>query len=124
MILLDQDQQIFYNSFQSNLFFENKQGVKRIIRIVIRSFEEIIRKITNLYYLLNSDIVILPAMCNDYQFELNLAFYLKKTIITDYYFSFYDTFILDRKEINKNSYKANKYFRFDDLLPLFELTFA
>ncbi|WP_426092449.1 hypothetical protein [Flavobacterium sp. DSR3-2] len=110
--LLDQNRDIFYNSLETKIFF-NKKGFKGILRKILRGFEETLKYIDKVYNILISDIVVLPAMCNNYQFDLYIAKILKKTIITDFYISFYDTWVLDRNEVDRFSKQAKKLLSYD-----------
>ena len=64
-------------------------------------------------FILQADIVIMPAMCNIHQFELRVAHFFRKRIIVDFYLSLYDTMILDRLAFNKESKKAKDFLLFD-----------
>lgn len=105
--LLDQKAYVYYNSFRNNSF-KNELGLKSILFFILIRFDILIKKIFSLYNLAISDIVILPAMCNHYQFELKYAKYFKKFIITDFYISLYDSQVLDRTGIDQGSEKALK----------------
>lgn len=58
------------------------------------------------------DVVFIPAMQHDTGL-IKIAKFFKKKIVVDYYISYYDTFVLDRKELNSNSFKARKLYKRD-----------
>lgn len=58
------------------------------------------------------DVVFIPAMQHD-TVLIKIAKFLKKKIIVDYYISYYDTFVLDRKELKKKSFKAQRLYKRD-----------
>lgn len=70
--LLDHDKQVYFDSTKTN-FFLGKTGFKRLFRLFFRSLEISIKTFPKLYNLLIADVVILPAMCNNSQFELFFA---------------------------------------------------
>lgn len=74
----------------------------------VKPFDLFIRLLLKIYQILISDIVIIPAMCNDVQNDLKIARLFRKIIITDYYVSYYDTFVLDRKTYPQGSKIANR----------------
>lgn len=111
--LLDRGYGVYYNSNIIQIFINNKKGIKRLMRIIVRAFDLIVNFCAKIYNILISEIVILPAMCNEKQFELFVAMLLKKKIITDFYISMYDTHVLDYKTVNQSSYKAKKLLRND-----------
>lgn len=73
----------------------------------------ILNKLISFVFIIQSDIVILPAMCNKYQYELILAKFLRKEVIVDFYLSIYDTLVLDRQKVKKNSKEGRKYLSYD-----------
>lgn len=111
-ILLDGNRNIYYNSF-----IYNKEANKNLFKSLVETFlvkmNFIAKKLSNLYFLSIADVVILPAMGNRYQIEFNLAKFFKKIIITDYYISFYDTYVLDRDIIKIESKEALKLKKYD-----------
>lgn len=110
--LLDCNYYLHYNSLQTRRF-KNKQGLEKILRYFVRGFEESINFLFKIYYISISDIVILPAMCNEFQIDLKIAKALNKKVLCDFYISFYDTFILDRKRFLPNSFEARKMLKQD-----------
>ena len=58
------------------------------------------------------DIVFVPAMQHD-TCLLKIAKALKKKIIVDYYISYYDTFVLDRKELKESALKSKRLYKRD-----------
>lgn len=111
--LLDNKHRIFYNAVKTKLFLNQKGIIKKVVRLSLRLIEEIYYTLVNFYALSISELVIVPAMCNENQFELFVAKLLKKKIITDFYISKYDTLVLDYKSVNKSSNKAKKLLRND-----------
>lgn len=84
--LLDKQQPVYYNSLKNN-------------KSIPSFFYVLLSKISNFLNMIMADVVIMPAMCNNYQFEFKLAVFLKKEIITDFYYSLYDTHVLDKKPV-------------------------
>ena len=107
-ILMDQKYNVYYNSLILKKYLHSESLVKKIIRKALRAFEEVFLFFYKLYFIAISDIVFLTAMNNQKQLEFNLARLFKKKIITDFYISFYDTFILDRRTFPDNSKMAKK----------------
>lgn len=99
---------VYYDGF---FLFENLKN--RYLRKILRIFINIFRFPIKVLYLLNSDVVIVLAMNQNKIFEIYLAKLLKKKIITDYYISNYDTYILDRKIYSPTSFIA-KFYKFQD----------
>ncbi len=110
--LLDEKYNIYHNSFEVNIFSKEK-GIFRFFRSFLKRLHIFLNFFVKSYHIAISDIVILTAMNNDLQWELNFAKFLKKYIITDFYLSSYDTFILDRKDFDVNDNKAKKYLNND-----------
>ncbi len=111
--LLDKGYFIFYNSLELELFKGKKNLFYRVTRKFFRSFHLLIRFAVSVYYIIICDKVILLAMCNDRQTELKIARILWKKIYVDFYISFYDTLVRDRKLIPYNSYQALRRFNWD-----------
>lgn len=99
---------VYYDGF---FLFENLKN--RYLRKILRIFINIFRFPIKVLYLLNSDVVIVLAMNQNKIFKIYLAKLLKKKIITDYYISNYDTYILDRKIYSPTSFMA-KFYKFQD----------
>ena len=110
--LLDQQFQVYYNNFSPNIFSDSK-GIWKIFRVLIKILNAVIQFSSRIYNLLLADYVFMTAMSQDKQTELLLAKLFKKYIITDFYLSMYDTFVNDREQTTKGSYKAKKLFRQD-----------
>lgn len=118
--LLDNRYPVYYNSLGTT-FLANKKGW---ILKLIRGINKVINLIVKSYYIALADIVIIPAMCNEFQEELLIANLFKKKIICDYYISFYDTFILDRETFPKDSRDARRLMNYDiNLIKKATLTF-
>ena len=111
-VLLDNKYELFYNSIHFS-FLSNAKGLKKIIRIILRLIDESFKRIYIIYNIYLCDILIQPAICNDFRFEINVAKFFNKTIIVDFYISIYDTMILDRKSYEIGSRKANYYYNLD-----------
>ncbi len=110
--LLDNNYLVYYNSLETKVL-KDRTGVLKIIRKLLRAFEELLKFCFQIYQIGISDIVIIPAMCNDFQIQFKLACFFRKTIISDYYISLYDTAVLDRKTIKKTSKAAKKLMMLD-----------
>lgn len=110
--LLDNKYELYFNSF-SITTYKKSIGLKKVLRKIIRLVDEVIRRTFIIYNILLSDIVILPALCNRYKFELKISKYFNKIIVVDFYISIYDTIILDRKTHELNSKEASYLFNLD-----------
>ena len=110
--LLDYDIRLYYNSFYNEK--EVNFNCFNLFYFIYSRFIYNIFKHLNAFFLIPiSDLIIIPAMCNDFQFELLFAKLWKKKIITDYYISFYDTLVLDRRIFPIGSKQAKKRFLYD-----------
>lgn len=112
--LLDNEFNVYYNSLK----IRNKVTGVSLYRKILRKFLNIIENIIilpqTLYFLTISDIIILPAMNIYEQFWFNVSKKIfRKKIIVDYYVSYYDSLVLDRKSVKYNSLKAKKLMKFD-----------
>lgn len=103
---------VYYNSLKPNLHLRGSMisGILNRFFIIIHI---LIKRLFNLYNLAISDIVIVPAMGNANQFELKYARILKKVVITDFFISFYDSQVLDRKNVKPGSKQALKLKKYD-----------
>lgn len=95
---------IYYDGFS---LFGNLKN--RYLRKILKIFIDILKFPIKALYLLNSDIVIILAMNQSRMFDIYLAKFFRKKIITDYYISNYDTQILDRKNYSPKSIRAKLY---------------
>lgn len=113
-ILIKNNYSVFFDSGSNYL-----DGIKRnsiwdkILIKIIREIDALLEVSRKIFMLCFSDIVILLAMNNAKKWELNLAKFLKKKIITDYYISLYDTQVLDRKNVSLKSLRAKKILKSD-----------
>lgn len=73
---------------------------------------KICKKITDFFAIILSDIVYVSP-CQHTNKLLKIAVLFKKKIITDFYISFYDTEVLDRRKCKENSKKAKKWKKID-----------
>ncbi|SOC80330.1 hypothetical protein SAMN06296241_1878 [Salinimicrobium sediminis] len=87
-LLLNKQQPLYYNSLKNR---------NRLPGFLFSLFS----KLSSLINIVLADVVIMPAMCNNFQFEFRIAVWLKKKIVTDFYVSFYDTHVLDKKPLPK-----------------------
>ncbi len=101
-----------YNVNFNNFSFLNTNLNKDLFRF-IKVLDVFFSSIFRFYFLLRSDIVFVLAMNNNKFIQLQLAKVLRKTIITDFYISYYDTNVIDRKNTFKKSFKASLYRFFD-----------
>lgn len=81
---------------------------------LIKGVDILFASTARLYFLIRSDIVFVLAMNNNKYIQILFAKLLGKKIIADFYISYYDTHVMDRKDISKKSFKA-KLYRFCDL---------
>lgn len=97
-------------------FFEKQEGT--IIRLCKGNQEKSGNAIVNLFFRVKkvvtrciniawADLYVICAMNQD-DFYIKVARILHKKIIMDFYISFYDTLVLDRRVVSENSYKAKK----------------
>ncbi len=110
--LLDKNYSLYYNSL-TNDFYKKSNGIKKIIRKLLRSFEEFWTTIFEFYQIIISDIVVVPAMNNEQQKHLFFAHFLRKKILTDFYISDYDTYVNDWQRIPSYSKAAKKLLKND-----------
>lgn len=90
-------------------------GKKNLINKIINKVYRTIRDLLNVYSLILSDIVYILPMNNDNTNFINFAYFLRKKIISDFFISFFDTYVIDRKEIN-NKKDQNKLKKKDQRL--------
>lgn len=107
----DNNYNFFYNS--QRLFYKDSKGVKRIILLILRIFDLIFDRLIRIYQIMISDLVVVPAMCNEFKVDFIISKLFKKKILSDFYISFYDTFVLDRKQYEIGSRSANRLLKFD-----------
>ena len=74
--------------------------------------ERIFLFFVSLFLTVRCDVILIPAMQHDTAI-IKVAKVLNKKIIVDYYISYFDTFVYDRKVVNKKSLKAKKLYRRD-----------
>ncbi len=110
--LLDQGHDI-HLSTQTVKFLKGKSGVLLLFRYIIRLIHEIIFRFLKVYQILISELVVIPACCNEYQFELKTAKFFNKKILCDFYISYFDTWVLDRNKFDATSKYAKKLLRWD-----------
>jgi len=70
------------------------------------------KKALSVFRLLTSDLVVISA-CNHNSVFAKVAYFAKKKILTDFYISFYDTDVLDRKIFDKTSKEAKRLYKID-----------
>ena len=86
--------------------------IKVLIKII--SLLEILFKMPiRIYMIIMSDIVFVLPMNNSSQLELKISKLLKKKIVVDYYISFYDTSVLDRKTVKEGTLKSKRLKKYD-----------
>jgi len=110
--LLDHNYIVYYNPVSLS-FYKDKKGLKMLIRKTIKTLEKLLLFPYRVYYIAMSEIVILPAMQNNYQSWLKIASFFGKRIICDYYISFFDTEVLDREKYSINSRQAKRLMAYD-----------
>lgn len=76
-------------------------------------WNKIQRMIIELTVVWKADIIIIPATRHQYPYKYKLAKFFKKQVITDFYISFYDTYVTDRKTIAQESPEAAAHFKLD-----------
>ncbi|MCF2491093.1 glycosyltransferase [Dyadobacter sp. CY347] len=60
-----------------------------------------------------SDIIIIPAVEHIYSYRYRLAKFFKKRIVTDFYISYYDSYVNDGNRLPADSPEAKKYYNLD-----------
>ena len=79
--LLDNESNIFYNTLIAGNSLKKGNLLYNFLRVLLRTFEEILKIIFNIYFIAISDIVVMSAMYNDYQRDLKIAsLFSKKNI--------------------------------------------
>lgn len=111
--LLDKGYSIYYSDYEINLFEGNYNFIFRSIRVIVRNLNNLFLFLHSIYFLLVSDCVLILAMCNDRHWEIRLAKFFRKPIICDFYLSFYDTLVLDKQLISKDSRAGRKNYTLD-----------
>ena len=113
-ILIKNNYSVFFDLGSNYLDGMKRNNIwNKILIKIMKILDKILEFPRKLLMLVVSDVVILLAMNNMKKWELNLAKFLKKKIITDYYISFYDTEVLDRKNVGLKSSKAQKILESD-----------
>lgn len=84
----------------------------RFIQIILRKLYLISNVISSMFKLYISDVVYVSAM-NHNNILLKFAILMKKKVLTEFYISFYDTSVNDRKLIDSKSRKANYLMKID-----------
>lgn len=121
--LLDNHFLIYYNSIRRDYCSYNS-SFRRLLNFILKKIDRLILFIYNTYQISISDIVIIPAMCNNVKNELMIADIFKKKIVSDYYISFYDTFVNDRNKYPRDSQAAKRLKTIDyNLLEKSDLVF-
>lgn len=110
--LLDQHYSVCFNSLEGS-WSKSSPGYNKALVKVLNKTQNLVSNLFKTYFIAKADLVILPAQCNEYQRELSIAKRFKKKIITDYYISFYDSRVLDRKTYKPDSSKAREMLEFD-----------
>jgi len=115
--LLDAKYKVYYNSCSIITVMKSTKISSKILRRILMYFERVFLMPQVLYQIAISNIVIMPAMNsnNHYkQFQLFVAYRIfRKPILADFYISYYDSLVLDRKNVNKTSFKS-KLLKFYD----------
>ena len=71
-----------------------------------------LKKALSVFRMLRSDLVVISA-CNHNSVFAKVAYLARKKILTDFYISFFDTDVLDRKLYDKKSKEARKMYKID-----------
>jgi hypothetical protein len=111
-LFLDAHINLSYDTITIETYIKQR-NINGLIAVILRKIQKIIKFFPRVYKLWVSDLVILPAMCNYNRVEFKIAKFFNKKIITDFYISYYDTFVLDRGEISMQSAKAKKLYKWD-----------
>ena len=106
--LLDGQNRIFFCNIRSLRFPTSFKLTHDIYRTIVNLFGNILSLPHKIYSISLADIVIVTAMNNSKRFEFRLSKLLRKKIITDYYISYHDSWVHDRKRIRENSFKARR----------------
>jgi len=92
---------IYYNDFFAYYPSDKSSKLLQIKIIIYKLFSFL----PSLFYMFHADIIYLFAMQHG-SFPVKIAYFFKRKIITDFYISFYDTEVNDRKNYKPNSRKA------------------
>jgi glycosyltransferase involved in cell wall biosynthesis len=112
---VDNNSQIFYDSYSGYLINTNQNIVIKAFRYFVKVLDYLFHFLVKLYYLLRADIVFLSAMNNNNRL-INVARLFKKTIISDFYISMYDTQVFDRKKFKPTDKYAMRLLRNDQYI--------
>lgn len=105
------------NAYRTQLFIKTLMN-NNIMHIAVNSikdknlFQRIVKFIVNTVMLIQSDVVYVCAIQHNSKL-LRLAKLMHKKIILEFYVSFYDTEIYDRKKYSEESKQAKKFKRID-----------
>ena len=89
-----------------------RKFLNRAVLKIYRGFD----RIYNLIKFILADVLYVLPMGNLKVYEFVIAKVLNKKVITEFYISQYDTFVNDRKTVEKNSRKANSLLKSDQRL--------
>ncbi|TKD65095.1 glycosyltransferase [Flavobacterium sp. ASW18X] len=107
------------NSGNYNVNFSNfSVGTSRpsVLTKLFKVLDVFVSSCLRVYFLLRADFVFVLAMNNNKFIQILLAKLFRKTIISDFYISYYDTRVFDRKMVSKSSLMAKVYRFYDRLL--------
>jgi len=99
--LSDKKYRVFYNDFYTH-YSNNESSECSPIKI---KFFKLFSLIPVFFYMFHADIIYLFAMQHG-SFPVQIAYFFKKKIITDFFISFYDTEVNDRKNYKPESREA------------------
>ncbi|MGB3144336.1 MAG: glycosyltransferase [Maribacter sp.] len=107
-ILIDSNK---YRINFNNFIFSNKSS--KILLNVLKTVDIFITTVLRLYFLIRADIVFILPMNNNKFFQILLAKLFRKKIVSDFYISYYETRVFDRKWTSVNSLMAKIYRMYD-----------
>ncbi|WP_375325923.1 glycosyltransferase [Flagellimonas sp. GZD32] len=81
---------------------------------ILKLLDVIFASMFRLYFLIRADMVVVLPMNNNKIVQILTAKLFRKKIVADFYISYYETRVIDRKMVSNNSFKARLY-RFYDL---------
>lgn len=88
-------------------------------KIIARLIQEVINIVLFLIFIIPADILFIPAMNADKFMYILIAKLFRKKVISDFYISFYDTQVNDRKNVRKKSLRAFLYKLYDKVLLIY-----
>lgn len=110
---------ILLNSTKYNVNFNNftvSDKSNKTFYKILKAIDVFIVTCLRLYSLIRADIVFILPMNNNKFFQVLIAKFFRKKIVSDFYISYYDTRIIDRNWAPEKSFMARVYRMYDTTL--------